>query len=267
MARIGTRQSLTEYLDKRFEFWLEESKKEANYEDEEENIERRFIHEWFNELETYRNAFIVKYRNQIKQKGQHYPRKWMENDERISTILKKYPRISVILNTIEEWKDGDYLYLLRPKGKRFNEEYPHGWIYGEKKHPLAVFIADSRFYDAIVPRLEIVESTLHKYLQAFHKTGILKKLPNTGKYKNLPIYAVGYFSEYKEDKFKLNRFLTSGKKEALREFTLHETGISKKLPYIDKKQKDIELVYSEEDHLSQVRDIEEAAKFRRRRRQ
>lgn len=265
MTKTETKPPVKKYLEGIFEAWLEQALEDAGDSEAAEGIERRFIYNWFNELEAYSNAFKAKYKNQIKQKGQHYPRKWMEDDKLISDVLTKY-RISDILNTIEAWKDGDYLYLLHPKGKRFNEEYPYGWTTnGEKKHRLAVFIANSRFYKTILPGLGIEMITLQKYLQVFNKVGILKKLPNTGKYKNLPIYAVGYFSEFKEGKFKLNRFLIKYNKEALREFTLQHRDIEEAIN-TGKKQKDIELVYSEKDHLSQVRQIEEAAKSRRRKR-
>jgi hypothetical protein len=266
MTRTETRQELRDHLDRIFKIWLEQAQEEAASSEDAEDIEKEFIHDWYNGLDSYKEAFKAEHKNQIKQKGQHYPRKWMEADKLISSLLTKY-RISDILNTIEAWKDGDYLYLLSPKGKRFNEEYPRGWTtYGEKKHNLAVFIANSRFYKTILPSLGIAESTLHKYLQAFSKAGILQKLPNTGKYRNIPIYAVGYFSEYGERKFKLNRFLKSDNKEALMEFTLQHRDIEEAIN-TGKKQKAIELVYSEEAYLSQRRDSEEAAKYRHRKRQ
>lgn len=232
MASTETGHDLRDHLDRIFKIWLDrklqnddvEIDYRGDYKDKE-TIEKEFIHDWYNEIETYSKAFKEKYNKQIRQHGQWYPRKWMEDDKLISSLLTKY-RISDILNTIEAWKDGDYLYLLHPKGKRFNEEYPHGLTTdGEKKHTLAVFIANSRFYKTILPGLGIAESTLHGYLQAFHKSGILKMPTKTGKYKNLPIYAVGYFSEFKEGKFKLNRFLTKYNKEALREFTLQHRDI------------------------------------------
>ena len=144
----------------------------------------------------------------------------MEDDRYISDILKKYPLLPDILNTIEAKKNGgEYIYLLHPKGKRFEEEYPHELKYGDKKYPFAVFITNETFYDTILTNLRIAKITLQKYLRSFCKVGILKKLPNTGKYKNIPIYAVGYFGKW-EDTYKLNRFLTSDNKEALRKFTI-----------------------------------------------
>jgi hypothetical protein len=266
MTRTETGQDLRDHLDRIFKFWLDRALEEAASSEVEEGIERRFIHDWYNGLEAHRDTFKAKYKNQIRQNDQWYPRKWMEEDIRISALMKRYPRIVDILNAIEARKsesDNSYIYLLHPKYDRFEKEYPHGWTY-KNEHLYALFITDSRFYETILTSLEIEKITLQKYLQAFHKTGILKKLPNTGKYKNLPIYAVGYFSKYKEDKFKLNRFLTSDNKDALKEFILYDTGISNKLANTAEKQENVELVYSKEVYSSQRRDIEQSVKYRRR---
>lgn len=222
MTRIKTRQSIAEYLDKRFDFWLEQDQEAADFPDEAEDIERQFIHDWYNELEAYRKAFKAKYKKQIRQNDQWYPRKWMENDELIFRLLRKYPRIPDILNSIEARGNGtDYIYLLHPKGERYKEEYSEMWAAGNRKmkYPLAVFITDARFYDTILTGLGMERITLQKYLRAFYKAGILKRLSNTGKYHNIPIYAVGYFAKW-NDKYVLKRFLTIESKTELREFTL-----------------------------------------------
>jgi len=226
MTRSEKRPSLIEILDKRFDLWLEQALEDADSSEGAETIKRKFIHAWYNELEAYRNAFKDKYKNQIRQNDQCYPRKWMEDDNLISALLKKYPLIVDILNTIEARKNGSgHIYLLDHKGEQYKEcpEIKHceTWIagYGKKENPLAVFIADARFYDTILPGLGIARITLQKYLKAFCNAGILKKLPRTGQFKSIPIYAIGYFSKW-NDRYKLNRFLTIKDKEALRGFIL-----------------------------------------------
>jgi hypothetical protein len=262
MTRTGTRPSVAEILDKRFDIYLEQATEEANCSDDAEAIEKKLIHDWYNELETYKKAFKIKYKNQIRQNDKWYPRKWMEEDNLISALTKKYPLICDILNEIEARKsagDYGYVYLLHPKGERFENEYPYGFTYKEK-NIFAVFIADDKFYDTIVNHLGIAKITLQKHLQAFHKVGILKKLSNTGKYKNIPVYAIGYFDRW-NDKFVLKRFLTSDNKKTLHEFNLYDTGISKNKT---NKVKDDEIVQCEPVYYSQRQDIIESVKYRKR---
>ena len=208
------------HLNRLFEAWLEAELDDSGYLEEPEDIERRFIHGWYNELGNYMKSFKAEHKKQIRQNDQWYPRKWMEKDQVIASIMARYPRIPDILNTLEARKDGrGYIYLLHPTEERYKEKNLRQFEAGEWKHPFAVFVADAGFYDTILAGLEMKRITLQKYLSALCKAGILKKLPKTGKYHNIPIYAVGYFAEWR-GQLVLKRFLTMDNKRTLRDFTL-----------------------------------------------
>jgi len=160
------------------------------------------ISAFYSQLEDFRKYIEDNYKSQLRRKqGQWYPRKWMIEDRRISSILDKY-KICDILNTLEKKrysrKEGKmiYCYLTPP-------------IIGE----FATFIANADFYKAILPELGMAQITLQKRIAALCKAGVFQLVAKDGR-NHIPVYAIGTFSDYRGSA-KLNRFLTKENKDAL----------------------------------------------------
>jgi len=225
---LKNRPPITDDLDRQIKDLIEQI---DEYGDEGDF--NKFIHACSNELKTFLRDFNFKHKDILRQKGQHYPPKWMKNDDLIcgpakKSVQSRYPKIFDILNALEARdENGFFYYVIHPADKQFNdlglEALPFDAEQGAGKPP-AGFVADFRFYNTILTGLGMEKDTLQKYLTAFCGYGFLQRQKKkTGKYHNLPVYYLGYFSQWIDDgvvKYKINRFLTAKMHEALQEFSL-----------------------------------------------
>lgn len=198
------------HLQKTFDYWLEDEIEKSP--DDIEICRSRFITDFYNQLGDFRRYIEVNHKADLRRRSAWYPRDWMAKDRVISSLLEKY-RIADVLNALEASKKYDrstgrmeYLFLVRPEGHRYRGKYEY-----------AAIMADAAFYKTILPGLGMAQITLQKYLSAFSRAGILRVLEKEGQ-RHIPIYTIGYFSEYKRGK--LNRWTTTKTKNLLRGFSL-----------------------------------------------
>ncbi|OPY86132.1 MAG: hypothetical protein A4E71_01757 [Smithella sp. PtaU1.Bin162] len=145
----------------------------------------------------------------------------MLDDPNIFSLIKRYKNICKILNELKEKnregkrsKPFRYLFLL--------DEPPYINPQSGKRHPYVCFITNKNFYDSIIPKLGIARNTLQKYLMAFCKVGVIKKLNKAGRSDistNQKLYALGYSFNYKGSP-SLKTFLIKENKEEFAKFKL-----------------------------------------------
>lgn len=210
-------RTIKEVLDKLLQSHLELAiyKKHGESDIDEEvrfSIVCNVVRAFKKQLDDYTKDFIEKYKKQLKKKDNHYPLKWMLDDPIISKLLGKF-RICDVLNAFDK-------YLVNHKEDKVivEEKYKKA----EKEYNYAAFITNDLFYNDILGGLKMSKNTLQQYIKAFRDIGVLKMLFKTGKYENIPVYALGYYSLYRGNP-KLEHFLTLEMKSKMRQFTIFQT--------------------------------------------
>jgi hypothetical protein len=145
-------------------------------------------------------------------------------------------KIQAILIDLSRWFDKEFIDVIKPKVSKkgywfnndpsinlspkfmdiYNELFGNTISYGNRKMDKAILRAGGTppYYDnnskaevcvipdykRIVTKLGISESLVRKYVQAMVDAGILKKLPNKGGPREVYIYAIGYWTTFKDQK-------------------------------------------------------------------
>jgi|GEM_PF-4251453 len=144
---------------------------------------------------------------------------WMMKDEKIVQNLERFPFTIPILNYLwnyNRYTRGKELQDMSSLTKAVTGGEKH--ITGKnKKYEYATFVTDAEFYKNMSDKIDCSKNYLQKYLIAFNKIGVIKKLGNVG--RNGTLYTDGYYVPY-DTTFRKQVFLkdTRAFKVALRTF-------------------------------------------------
>ncbi len=134
----------------------------------------------YQDLDKGRKEFFLNNEDILIKK--RYPWKWMFEDEILARVIDKYKLFNPILNEVNAYQ------LLNPF--KIEEKY----IKDNVEYEYAAWAADSNFYKSVLPG-KMVQRTLEGYLVGFSGAGVYKFMGNYGKYRNIPIYSLGYYSK------------------------------------------------------------------------
>lgn len=153
----------------------------------------------FNDRWDYERQNHIKKTNiAIKAFAKEYERLHKDDLKKKKKKIKELKWIEDIAS-VKRYHIGDFLdtcmeYYYIERNRKLGD--PHYERINEKRCELIAFIADAKFYEFMSKALEkpLKESAVQKYLVEFKRIKAMKIIICTGKFKNQPVYSMGYFN-------------------------------------------------------------------------
>lgn len=218
------RDQLFQLLTKRLDFWVDEE--EDKRFDEEGGLSEedhfRIRADIIQAVFAANNDFTGYLKDNFKAELYHrkadlFPRSWMLKDNKIKDAIDRCSRFLPIINALHNRNRyaREELKVMQTEvdkitGKNKIETLKKGAAY------ISYFTGNAEFYDDLKTRTDIPVNTIKKYIAAFIKIGIVKKIHDGGKGGTL--YADGWFQQTQDNQLQKYPFLiqTAGIKKGLR---------------------------------------------------
>ena len=188
--------------------------------EEWERLEQGVIREDYREHKKYIEATEEEYGKRILwNKDPYLPRGWMDESRGNKTPKQKEIARALMKRLDKETRFIDVFNYIDSKvspsgGEQTGHRYKQYRVDGKPRHP-GILHVDRWFYTEAVRDLsagqkDISLKNIQKYIQAFCDLGILVQLKKGGRGRK-SMYAIGTWDEWRNNQYRLNRFLTKNR--------------------------------------------------------
>ncbi|MCK9390826.1 MAG: hypothetical protein M0Q01_04585 [Syntrophales bacterium] len=140
-------------------------------------------------------------------KNDLFPRKWMLDDRQIKNAIDRCSRFLPIMNALHNRNRdsrGEELKVMKAEADKIIGKRRIDILKKEAAY-ISYFVGNAHFYADLKGRTDIPINTIKKYIQAFVKIGIIKKIHDGGSKGTL--YADGWFQQMPDNKLRKFPFL------------------------------------------------------------